>query len=96
MKYIYKENEEDIVFYENHLKDAIKYYIPNNSILLEEDFIGDNYELYVKQYKDYVRELNNCNCIEELCDVLNKYTDVLVMVRNGKLKNCKSILKVKE
>lgn len=48
MKYIYKENEKDIVFYENHLKDAIKYYMPNNSILLEEDFIGDNYELYVK------------------------------------------------
>lgn len=76
MKYIYKENEEDVVFYENHLKDAIKYYMPNNSILLEENFIGDNYGLYVKQYKDYVGELNNCTCIEELCDVLNKYTDI--------------------
>ena len=42
MKYIYKENEEDIVFYENHLKDAIKYYMPNNSILLEENFISLN------------------------------------------------------
>ena len=86
MKYIYKDNEEDIVFYENHLKDAIKYYMPNNSILLEENFIGDNYELYVKQYKDYVRELNNCTCMGGLCNVLNKYTDVFNKGLEGKIK----------
>lgn len=50
--------------------------MPSNSILLEENYIGDNYELYVKQYKDYVVELNNCDCIEALCNLLNKYTDV--------------------
>ena len=76
MKYIINNNNTEIVFYENELKKAKEYYLPNSNILLKENYIGNNYESYVKQYKDYIDAICTCNDIVELCDVLNRYTDL--------------------
>ena len=76
MKYLINNNNTEIVFYENELQKAKEYFLPNSNILLKENYIGNNYESYVKQYKDYIDAINACNDIVELCNVLNRYTDL--------------------
>ena len=76
MKYLINNNNTEIVFYENEPQKAKEYFLPNNNILLKEDYIGNNYESYVKQYKEYVKQIDACNDIVELCNVLNRYTDL--------------------
>ena len=76
MKYLINNNNTEIVFYENELQKAKEYYLPNSNILIKENYIGNNYESYVKQYNDYIDAICTCNDIVELCDVLNRYTDL--------------------
>ena len=76
MKYLINNNNTEIVFYENELQKAKEYYLPNSNILLKENYIGNNYESYVKQYKEYIDAICTCNDIVELCDVLNRYIDL--------------------
>ena len=76
MRYLINNNNTEIVFYENELQKAKEYYLPNSNILLKENYIGNNYESFVKQYKDYIDAICTCNDIVELCDVLNRYTDL--------------------
>ena len=86
MRYLINNNNTEIVFYENELQKAKEYYLPNSNILLKENYIGNNYESYVKQYKEYVKEIDACNDIVELCDVLNRYTDLFNNGTNFKIK----------
>ena len=76
MRYLINNNNTEIVFYENELQKAKEYYLPNSNILLKENYIGNNYESFVKQDKDYMDAICTCNDIVELCDVLNRYTDL--------------------
>ena len=76
MKYLINNNNTEIVFYENELQKAKEYFLPNSNILLKENYIGNNYESFAKQYKDYMDAICTCNDIVELCDVLNRYTDL--------------------
>lgn len=76
MRYLINNNNTEIVFYENELQKAKEYYLPNSNILLKENYIGNNYESFAKQYKDYIDAICTCNDIVELCDVLNRYTDL--------------------
>ena len=76
MRYLINNNNTEIVFYENELQKAKEYFLPNSNILLKENYIGNNYESYVKQYNDYIDAICTCNDIVELCDVLNRYTDL--------------------
>ena len=76
MKYLINNNNTEIVFYENELQKAKEYYLPNSNILLKENYIGNNYESFAKQYKDYIDAICTCNDIVELCNVLNRYTDL--------------------
>ena len=76
MKYLINNNNTEIVFYENELQKAKEYFLPNSNILLKENYIGNNYESFVKRYKDYIDAICTCNDIEELCNVLNRYTDL--------------------
>lgn len=39
------------------------------------EYIGEDYNLYKKQCNKYQREILNVYTLEELADVLNKYTD---------------------
>ena len=86
MKYLINNNNTEIVFYENELQKAKEYYLPNSNILIKENYIGNNYESYVKQYKDYIDAICTCNDIVELCDVLNRYTDLFNNGTNFKIK----------
>lgn len=76
MRYLINNNNTEIVFYENELQKAKEYFLPNSNILLKENYIGNNYESFAKQYKDYIDAICTCNDIVELCDVLNRYTDL--------------------
>ena len=76
MRYLINNNNTEIVFYENELQKAKEYFLPNSNILLKENYIGNNYESYVKQYNDYIDAISACNDIVELCEVLNRYTDL--------------------
>ena len=76
MRYLINNNNTEIVFYENELQKAKEYFLPNSNILLKENYIGNNYKSFVKQYKDYIDAICTCNDIVELCDVLNRYTDL--------------------
>ena len=86
MRYLINNNNTEIVFYENELQKAKEYYLPNSNILLKENYIGNNYESFVKQYKDYIDAICTCNDIVELCDVLNRYTDLFNNGTNFKVK----------
>ena len=86
MKYLINNNNTEIVFYENEIEKAKEYYLPNSNILIKENYIGNNYEYYVKQYKDYIDAICTCNDIVELCDVLNRYTDLFNNGTNFKIK----------
>ena len=44
--------------------------------LQENEFLGDNFENYVKQYNECVQEFDEAKTFEELAIVLNKYTDM--------------------
>ena len=76
MRYLINNNNTEIVFYENELQKAKEYFLPNSNILLKENYIGNNYESYVKQDKYYIDAICTCNDIVELCDVLNRYIDL--------------------
>ena len=76
MRYLINNNNTEIVFYENELQKAKEYFLPNSNILLKENYIGNNYESFTKQYKDYIDAICTCNDIVELYDVLNRYTDL--------------------
>lgn len=86
MRYLINNNNTEIVFYENEIEKAKEYYLPNSNVLLKENYIGDNYESFVKQYKDYIDAICTCNDIVELCDVLNRYTDLFNNGTNFKVK----------
>lgn len=54
---------------------AKSYYAPVEQ-LQENEFLGDNFENYVKQYNECVQEFDEAKTFEELAIVLNKYTDM--------------------
>lgn len=76
MKVLKSNNNNEVLFFDNQLDRAKQYFMPSNSMLLKEDFIGENYNSYVEQFKQYKSELTDCNDIDELAIVLNKYTDI--------------------
>lgn len=74
-KFIKNNINDEIEF--NNINKAKKFivrqkeYVANN----KDEYIGENYELYIEQYQDYMLEIVDADTMEELCDVLNKYTD---------------------
>lgn len=53
-----------------------KSYYASVEQLQENEFLGDNFENYVKQYNECVQEFDEAKTFEELAIVLNKYTDM--------------------
>ena len=74
-KFIKNNINDEIEF--NNINKAKKFivrqkeYVANN----KDEYIGENYELYIEQYQNYMLEIVDADTMEELCDVLNKYTD---------------------
>lgn len=58
------------------LEKAKNYYYPeDNKAFARDEYTGSNYEEYCKDYKEYKEEIMKAENLEELADVLNKYTD---------------------
>lgn len=74
MKELRNKFDKEINF--TDLKKAKTYYLPEDEKSCEEEeYTGDNYEEYCKDYEEYKEEIMKAENLEELADVLNKYTD---------------------
>lgn len=74
MKELRNKFDKEAVFID--LEKAKNYYYPeDNKPCEEEEYTGDNYEEYCKDYEEYKEEIMKAENLEELADVLNKYTD---------------------
>lgn len=56
------------------LEEAKKYYYPEMEIT-EEDYTGDNFAEYLKAWEAYKKAIKEAKSLQELADVLNKYSD---------------------
>lgn len=62
-----------------NLEDAKKYYLPENEIpCILEEYLGDDYESYCIQYKQFKADISNANSLIELADILNTYSDIFL------------------
>ncbi len=58
------------------LEDAKNYYLPKQTKPCHKDeYLGDDYEEFCRQYEEYKEEITASETLEELADVLNSYTD---------------------
>ena len=73
MKILKNGFDKEIWF--DDLEKAKSYYVPIEEPQ-ENEFSGDNFENYVKQYHEYVQDFDEAKTLEELAIVLNKYTDM--------------------
>lgn len=56
------------------LEEAKKYYYPEME-MTEEDYSGDNFAEYLKKWEEYKKGIKEAKSLQELADVLNKYSD---------------------
>lgn len=74
MKELRNKFDKEAVF--TDLEKAKNYYYPEDNKACErEEYTGGNYEEYCKDYEEYKEEIMKAENLEELADVLNKYTD---------------------
>lgn len=74
MKELRNKFDKEAVF--TDLEKAKNYYYPEDDKACERDeYTGSNYEEYCKDYEEYKEEIMKAENLEELADVLNKYTD---------------------
>lgn len=72
MKYIVNNYDTTIKF--DNLMQAKTYMIPDYEPT-EEDYIGDNFEQYKKNYEEYINDLSSSESLEELARIWNAHTD---------------------
>ena len=59
------------------LQEAKEYYMPKEKTPgTIEDFLGDDWQGYCNQWQEYKNDIVNADSLEELAQVLNKYTDI--------------------
>lgn len=56
------------------LEEAKKYYYPEMK-MAEEDYTGDNFAEYLKAWEEYKKGIKEAKSLQELVDVLNRYSD---------------------
>lgn len=75
MKEVRNNVDKTIIF--SDLGKMKKYYLPKNNIpCAKEEYLGDDYEKFCEQYLNYKKEIEKAETLEELTDVLNRYTDI--------------------
>lgn len=57
------------------LEAAKKYYLPEDEKFSKEDYIGKNYDADVIAWREYREEIHQAESLEELAEVLNRYSD---------------------
>lgn len=69
-------NKYDTEISFDNLAEAKSYFLPKEEIPCEpEKFSGENYESFCTAFKAYKTEIKAANNLEELADVLNRYSD---------------------
>lgn len=75
MKELRNNVDREIAF--TSILEAKHYYLPSGKYpCSKEDYLEDDYERYCNQFLNYRAELEQCETLEELADILNKYTDI--------------------
>ncbi len=68
------------------LKEAKKWYLPKDNVPCEkEEYLGDDYEGFCKEFAEYKKEIEQSETLEELANVLNKYTNTFSDGRKNKV-----------
>ena len=76
--------DTEVVF--TKLDEAKKYYLPNEKVpCIKEEYLGNDYENYCKQFSEYKEEIEQSETLEELAEVLNRYTDIFGDGRENKV-----------
>lgn len=66
------------------LEEAKKYYYSEMK-MTEEDYSGDNFAEYLKAWEEYKKGIKETKNLQELADVLNKYSDEFQNGSNWKI-----------
>lgn len=84
MKELRNNIDVEVVFTE--LKEAKKWYLPKDNVPCEkEEYLGNDYEGFCKEFAEYKKEIEQSETLEELAEVLNKYTDTFGDGRENKV-----------
>lgn len=74
MKELRNNADTEVAF--TDLKKAKNYYLPEENIpCSKEEYLGNDYEGFCKGFTEYKQEIQRADTLEELADVLNRYTD---------------------
>lgn len=74
MKILKNNVDTEITF--TDLQEAKNWYLPKENIpCTKEEYLDDDYEEFCKQFSEYKEEIEQSETLEELADVLNRYTD---------------------
>lgn len=73
MKSLVNNYDKSVEF--TDLEKAKKYY-GNGEKPKKEEYLGNDFEEYCTQFEEYTRQINESNTLEELAEVLNRYTDI--------------------
>lgn len=57
------------------LEAAKKYYLPEDAELSKEDYVGKDYQADDAAWREYRGEIEEAESLEELAEVLNRYSD---------------------
>ena len=85
MRYIVNNYDTEIKF--DNLMQAKAYMITDYKPI-EEDYIGDDFECYKKNYEEYINGLSSADNLDELARIWNAYTD---MFANGSTYEVKEV-----
>lgn len=74
MKELRNNWDADVVF--TDLQKAKNWYLPEEDVpCSKEEYLGDDYESYCTNFTEYKKEIQGADTLEELADVLNRYSD---------------------
>lgn len=68
------------------LQEAKNWYLLKADVPCEKDeYLGDDYEIYCKEFTEYKKDIEQTETLEELAEVLNRYTDTFGDGRENKV-----------
>lgn len=75
MKELRNSFDKEVAF--ESLEEAKKYYLPKENKPCEiEDYLGEDYKKFCDDYEIYKQEITEAQTLEELAEVLTKWTDI--------------------
>lgn len=73
MKELRNNVDTEVAF--TDLQKAKNWYLPEENVpCSKEEYLGDDYEEFCKGFAEYKQEIQGAGTLEELADVLNRYS----------------------